>query len=102
MDGHRHRPTGALHEAFFDPVTVGEAIGADASDGVLKPASFTDANSASATLQRIAWEAGTVKLKVSPHTGLAGHKLGLHRVGRDGVALAPSRRRNRRTPPTTR
>ena len=74
-------PTGTLHEAFFDPVTVGTAIGADSTNGVLKPTAFTDGNSASASLQRIAWEApstgsgqaGTVKLKLSPHTGLANH-----------------------------
>ena len=77
-------PTGTLYEAFFDPVTVGEAIGADASDGVLKPASFTDANSASATIHGIAWEAGSVKLKVSPHTGLEGHKLDF--IELDGAA----------------
>ena len=76
-------PAGTLHEAFFDPVTVGTAIAADATNGVLKPTAFTDGNSASATLQRIAWEApstgsgqaGTVKLKLSPHTGLANHVL---------------------------
>ncbi len=74
-------PSGTLHEAFFDPVTVGTAIGADSTNGVLKPTAFTDGNSASATLQRIAWEApstgsgqaGAVKLKLTPHTGLANH-----------------------------
>ena len=34
-------PTGTLHEAFFDPVTVGTAVKADGSNGVLKPTSFT-------------------------------------------------------------
>ena len=68
-------PTGTLHEALFDPVTVGSAIAADATNGVLKPTAFTDDNGASATLQRIAWEAGTVKLKLSLHTGLANHVL---------------------------
>ena len=68
-------PDGTLHEAFFDPVTVGSAIAADATNGVLKPASFTDGNGASATLQRIAYESNTVKLKLSPHTGLANHVL---------------------------
>ena len=42
-------PEGTLHEAFFDPVTVGTAVSADDSNGVLKPAMFTDANGASAT-----------------------------------------------------
>ncbi len=70
-------PGGTLHEAFFDPVTDGTAVAADSANGVLKPATFTDANGASATLERIAWEpgvgdSGTVKLKANPHTGLTG------------------------------
>ena len=73
-------PTGTLHEAFFDPVTVGTAVAADDSNGVLKPATFTDANGASATLERIAWEpdigeSGTVKLQVNPPTGLTDQEV---------------------------
>ena len=80
-------PEGTLHEAFFDPVTVGAAVLADSANGVLKPSDFTDANDASATIQRIAWEAGTggsgtVKLKLSPHDGIAGHTL--HFIALDG------------------
>ena len=80
-------PEGTLHEAFFDPVTVGTAVAADSVNGVLKPASFTDANGTSATINRIAWEAGTgesgtVKLKLSPHDGIAGHTL--HFIALDG------------------
>ena len=33
--------TGTLHEAFFDPVAIGTAVGADGSNGALEPASFT-------------------------------------------------------------
>ena len=72
---HVTAPAGTLHEAFFDPVTVGSAIAADASDGVLKPASFTDANGASATIQRIWWVENTVEIMLSPHTGLANHVI---------------------------
>ena len=68
-------PTGTLHEAFFDPVTEGSAIAADSTNGVLKPAAFADANGASATIESISYEAGTVKLKISPHAGLAGQVL---------------------------
>ena len=80
-------PEGTLHEAFFDPVTVGTAVVADSANGVLKPAEFTDANGASATIERVAWEAGTgesgtVKLKLSPHNGIAGHTL--HFIALDG------------------
>ena len=73
-------PAGTLHEAFFDPVTDGTAVAADDSNGVLKPAMFTDANGASATLERIAWEpgtggSGTVKLQVNPPTGLTDQEV---------------------------
>ena len=75
-------PSGVLHELFFDPVTVGTAVKADGSNGVLEPASFTDANAASATLESLSYEpptgsghAGTVKLKLDPHDGLVGHVL---------------------------
>ena len=74
-------PDGVLHEAFFDPVTVGTAVKADGTSGVLEPASFTDAINASATLQSISYEpptgsgSATVKVQVDPHTGLAGHRL---------------------------
>ena len=68
-------PPGTLHEAFVDPVTDGSAVAADSSNGQLEPAAFTDANGASATIQRIEWASDTVKVKVSPHTGLAGHRL---------------------------
>ncbi len=65
-------PEGTLHEAFFDPITDGTAVAADATNGVLKPATFTDADSASATLERIAWESGTVKFELSSDDALAG------------------------------
>ena len=80
-------PEGTLHEAFFDPVTDGSVVAADSTNGVLNPAEFTDANGTSATINRIAWEAGTgesgtVKLKLSPHNGIAGHTL--HFIALDG------------------
>ena len=68
-------PGRTLHEALFDPVTDGSTVAADSTNGILKPASFTGANSASASLQRIEWMSGTVKVKVSPHTGLAGQVI---------------------------
>ena len=73
-------PEGTLHEAFFDPVTDGNAVAADGTNGVLKPASFTNANGATTTIERIAWEpgsgaTGTVKVALSPHTAIAGHAV---------------------------
>ena len=73
-------PEGTLHEAFFDPVTVGSAVAADGANGVLKPALFAGANGATTTIERIAWEpgsgaTGTVKVALSPHTGVASHAV---------------------------
>ena len=34
-------PTGVLHEAFFDPVDIGDAVGVEAGHGVIKPVLFT-------------------------------------------------------------
>ena len=68
-------PEGTLHEAFFDPVTAGNAVVADSTNGVLKPASFSDASGATTTIERIAWEAGTVSIELSPHTGVASHAV---------------------------
>ena len=64
-------PEGVLHEALFDPVADGSSVAADSANGVLQPASFTDAG-ATTTIERIEWEAGTMKLKLTPHTALAG------------------------------
>ena len=79
-------PAQTMHELFFDPVTLRQAqgerspVGADGSNGVLKPASFTDANGASATIESLSYQppggsdqTGTVKLEVDPHTGLTDH-----------------------------
>ena len=68
------------HEFFFDPVTVGSAVAADASNGVLKPTSFTDTDGASATVESISYEApstgsgqaGKVRVKVVPWDALSG------------------------------
>ncbi len=68
-------PEGTLHEAFFDPLTGGSAVYADGANGVLKPEAFTDANGDARVIQRIAWEADGVEMKLSPHTGLSGHRL---------------------------
>ena len=75
-------PAGVVHELFFDPVTVGTTVSADSTNGVLEPVSFTDGNSASATIESISYEppagsgqTGTVKLEVDPPTSLANHAL---------------------------
>ena len=68
-------PEGVLHEAFFDPVAVGSAVAAYRANGMLKPATFIDAIGVSATIERIAWEAGRVSIELRPHTSVAGHAV---------------------------
>ncbi len=66
-------PEGTLHELFFDPVTLGITVFADITNGVLKPTSFTDANSESANLRSISYESATVKVEVTPDDALDDH-----------------------------
>ena len=68
-------PAGTLHELFFDPVTVGSAVSADGTNGILKPTAFTTSNGASATVESISYESGTVRVKVVPWSSLSGHVL---------------------------
>ena len=69
-------PTGAhpVHEAFFDPVAIGAAVGADGTNGVLKPAAFT-VGGASATITSLEWESGVVTMTLNPSASLAGHAV---------------------------
>ena len=68
-------PAGTLHEAFYDPVAVGNTIVADSTNGVLEPATFTDAGGTSATLSSISYESSTVKVEVTPNDALVRHIL---------------------------
>ena len=65
----------ALHELFFDPVTDHDAITADSTNGILKPASFTDANGEPATIHRISYDSAAVTMTLSPVTAITGHTL---------------------------
>ena len=67
-------PDGTLHEAFFDPVATGAAVGAGGSNGVLKPASFTK-EGISISIERIEWADRQVKMRLSPHSRLTGHHI---------------------------
>ena len=67
-------PQGTLHEAFFDPVTLGAGVGADSSNGVLNPASFT-VDGTSTSITGLKWDSGSVVLSLSPYSSLSGHKL---------------------------
>ncbi len=67
-------PAGAVHEALFDPVAIGSAVGADASNGVLKPKAFTF-DDVSTELQSLKWESGSATLTLSTPASLSGHTL---------------------------
>ena len=65
----------AVHEAFFDPVSVGSTVVADSTNGLLKPATFIDGNVGAATIQRIEWQSGMVEIDATPNDALTGHIL---------------------------
>ena len=67
-------PPRTLHEAFFDPVAIGSAVGADETNGVLKPTAFSVGNTAT-TISSLKWESGAVTMILSPTASLAGHQL---------------------------
>ena len=67
-------PAGTLHEAFFDPVTVGTAVKADGSSGVLKPTSFT-VGSTSTEITSLEWSSSQVVLTLGTHVSLGGQVL---------------------------
>ena len=67
-------PTGTVHEAFFDPVTIGVAVGADTTNGVLKPKSFSlGEGTTTASLEKTTWESGRVIMELEPSVPLARH-----------------------------
>ncbi len=68
-------PTGTIHEAFFDPVTLtAGGVGANATEGALKPAAFT-VGSQSVELESLAWSGGSAVLTLDTHVSLSGHAL---------------------------
>ena len=67
-------PAGTVHEAFFDPVAIGTAVGAGTSSGVLEPAAFT-VGGLSTALQTLKWQGGSLTLELSSAASLWGHAL---------------------------
>ncbi|MYD35399.1 MAG: hypothetical protein F4X20_00005 [Dehalococcoidia bacterium] len=69
-------PTGTLHEAFFDPVTIGTTIGADASNGVIDPDEFTVSGD-DYEIESIIWndDDDEVVLTLDDHVSLSGKML---------------------------
>ena len=93
-------PAGTVHEAFFDPAALGSGVvGRDAAQGVLAPAAVgaaggasgaagaSGASTTSATLRRLTWDAGQLRLDVTGTT-LARQQLELIRLdGTVGLTL---------------
>ncbi len=69
-------PAGTLHEAFFDPVTIGTTVGADASNGVIDPDEFT-VGSDDYEIESIVWDEDDdeVVLTLDDHVSLSGKTL---------------------------
>ena len=79
-------PSGTLHEAFFDPATVGTAVKADGSNGVLTPTSFAVGSTAT-ELTSLEWSSNQVVLTLGTHVSLSGYVLDF--IALDGsVALS--------------
>ena len=68
-------PTSTLHEAFFDPVNIGTTIGADGTNGVLKPDTFTASDSTTTTLRSVDYSGSNVRMLFSQTTGLSGKEV---------------------------
>ena len=71
---HVTAPTSTLHEAFFDPVAVGNAIGADGTNGVIKSADFS-LDGTTTTISSLKWGSGTATMTLSPSASLAGYAV---------------------------
>ena len=67
-------PDRVLHEVYFDPVTIGTAVGADSANGVLSPAGFS-LNNTNTTISSLKWEDGAVTMTLSPTASLADYAI---------------------------
>ena len=63
-----------LHEAFFDPVDINEAVGADADNGALKPNIFNNGTD-EVVIKRVDWQDDHVTLQLPETTDLSDHRL---------------------------
>ena len=76
-------PNHVVHEAFFDPVTVGTAVKADSTNGTLSPSSF-----GTTTIESISYESNSIKATFAPAdslTDLQGGSLAF--IEEDGTTL---------------
>ncbi len=75
-------PDGTRHELLFDPVAVGGAVGADATNGGLVGGSYWDWPGYTGRIESIRWEDGAVRVTVGPHIRLTAEVLDF--IGMDG------------------
>ena len=68
-------PERTLHEAFFDPVDIGTAVGSDGTNGVLEPSAFS-LDGTTTTISSLKWQDGAVSMTLSPtSTSLADYAI---------------------------
>ena len=67
-------PDGTLHEAFFDPVSSGDAVGYFGAGDALRPTTFTTGD-ATTTIQSLKWQDSAVTLGLQPYNALEEHIL---------------------------
>ena len=63
-----------MHEAFFDPVHIDDAVGADGESGVLQPDRF-ETDEGETVMERVEWLDGRVEMELSPAADLTGHRM---------------------------
>ena len=67
-------PEGVVHEAFFDPVSSGDAVGYFGTGDALKPAAVSTGD-ISTTIQSLKWQDSAVTLGLQPYNALTGQVL---------------------------
>ena len=71
---HVHAPHGTLHEAFFDPADIDDAVGSDGYDGLLQSEWFKT-DDGEVLIERIEWQDGQVEMELSPAADLFGRRM---------------------------
>ena len=66
---------GVVHEAFFDPLDIAAAVGADDENGVLRPEWFETDDDGETVIERIEWRDGQVQMELSPSVDLDDYRM---------------------------
>ena len=78
-----------IHEAFFDPVDIGTAVGADSSNGVLEP-NASSLDGTNTTISSLKWQDGAVSMTLNPTASLADYAIDFIDVtGTTTLSLTP-------------